>query len=332
MILSPNALIENIFLLILTAAIKIGLTAWTFGMMVPAGIFLPTIAIGASLGRAVGMFVQGLHRSYPTLWVFSACPPDPTVRCVSPGFYAVIGASAMLGGVTRMTISLVVILFELTGALSHVLPIMISVMVSKWVGDAFGKEGIYPRWIALRSYPWLPQEEYRDNGETAASVMVPFDKLVTVNARRCTLQELAITTKSFDYHGYPVISENKQVVGYVTRAKLRTAIEPFKSSGVVNQLFTFIRSEASSDVADLSELLDRPGIQLRKETPQELVVNMFQKMNLRFVFFTRFGKLDGLVTKSDIVSLMRSHVPYAGVLTHDPRGNDDSREVLFETR
>lgn len=67
---------------------------------------------------------------------------------------------------------------------------MISVMVAKWVGDAVGKEGIYPRWIALRSYPWLPQEEYRDNGETADSVMVPFDKLVTINARRCTLQEL----------------------------------------------------------------------------------------------------------------------------------------------
>ena len=31
---SPNAEIENIFLLILTAIIKIGLTAYTFGMMV----------------------------------------------------------------------------------------------------------------------------------------------------------------------------------------------------------------------------------------------------------------------------------------------------------
>lgn len=38
--------------------------------------------------------------------------------------------------------SLVVIVFELTGALSHVVPIMIAVMTAKWVGDAFGKEGI----------------------------------------------------------------------------------------------------------------------------------------------------------------------------------------------
>lgn len=63
---------ENVFLLLVTAGIKVAFTALTFGMMVskcnatqsihvdmaiqvPAGIFLPTIAIGASLGRAVGL-------------------------------------------------------------------------------------------------------------------------------------------------------------------------------------------------------------------------------------------------------------------------------------
>lgn len=88
---------------------------------VPAGIFLPTIGIGACLGRAVGLIMwvciqisfhpsadetsyrQSLYRAYPMAWIFLSCPPDPSVRCISPGFYAVIGASAMLGGVTRMT-------------------------------------------------------------------------------------------------------------------------------------------------------------------------------------------------------------------------------------
>ena len=79
-----------------------------------------------------------------------------------------IGAAAALGGVTRMTgavillhtwypvsatmptlslslsVSLVVIMFELTGGLSYIVPIMIAVLVSKWVGDALLKDGMYP--------------------------------------------------------------------------------------------------------------------------------------------------------------------------------------------
>jgi len=115
----------------------------------------------------------------------------------------------MLGGVTRMTskplnpkqwapfsllllVSLVVIMFELTGALSHVLPIMVSVMTAKWVGEAFGKEGIYPQWIALRNYPWMPPHEYRDKDEkvNTESIMCPVTKLVVIEGIRTTLGHL----------------------------------------------------------------------------------------------------------------------------------------------
>ena len=41
------------------------------------------------------------------------------------------------------TVSLVVIMFELTGGLSYIVPIMVAVMISKWVGDALFKDGMY---------------------------------------------------------------------------------------------------------------------------------------------------------------------------------------------
>lgn len=43
-----------------------------------------------------------------------------------------------------LAVSLVVIMFELTGGLMYIVPLMVAVMMSKWVGDAFVKEGMYP--------------------------------------------------------------------------------------------------------------------------------------------------------------------------------------------
>ncbi|KAL0953386.1 hypothetical protein HGRIS_004625 [Hohenbuehelia grisea] len=313
---NPTAMWENVFLLLLTAALKICFTAWTFGMNLPAGIFLPTIAIGACIGRAVGLLTQGLQRAYPTAWIFLACPPDPSARCVNPGFYAVIGASAMLGGVTRMTISLVVIVFELTGALSHVLPIMISIMTAKWVGDALGKHGIYPVWIAMRRYPWLPPVDYKDRGQTGASLMKPLSKLVVIEDGECTVHDLAGLVRRYDYHGFPVVNKG-QLEGYATRENLRMAIDRAlvdnpNEFGSRKCRFSSVQSE---DHFDLKRTLESEVIQLRPGVPQELVVRIFQKLNLRQILFTQSGRLLGMVTKPDVVSLLTAHFPHTAALS-----------------
>lgn len=57
--------------------------------------------------------------------------------------YSQIGAAATLAGVTRTTVSLAVIVIELTGTLNYVVPVMLSVLVAKTVADGLEKRGIY---------------------------------------------------------------------------------------------------------------------------------------------------------------------------------------------
>lgn len=95
----------------------------SYGCKVPAGIFVPSMAIGASFGRMVGILVQALHESFPHAKFFAACEPD--VPCITPGTYAFLGAAAALSGIMHITVSVVVIMFELTGALTYILPTMV---------------------------------------------------------------------------------------------------------------------------------------------------------------------------------------------------------------
>ncbi|QRV88650.1 ClC voltage-gated chloride channel protein [Ceratobasidium sp. AG-Ba] len=325
---NPSSMWQNIFHLLLTCGLKLCLTAWTFGMKVPAGIFLPTIAVGATMGRAVGIIMQGWHRAHPMAWIFSACAPEG--ECISPGFYSVIGAAAMLGGVTRMTISLVVIMFELTGALSHVLPIMIAVMVSKWVGDAFGgKEGIYDAWIALHGYPFLSTTaDYRDQGQTATSRMVRREHIVSIGAHHNTVEELEATLQQHSFRGFPVVN-GEQLLGYITRDRLQHAIdilrEQYPDESVLSDVnCTFAgRHETSYEEADLSGSLDPAPMQLRPGMPLQLVVSLFQKMNPQCVLFTSKGFLKGMMTKRDVVDLLRERF-------HDVHALSERPETIFD--
>jgi chloride channel 3/4/5 len=110
--------------------LRIFLVIISYGCKVPAGIFVPSMAIGASFGRLVGIIVQALYEKFPNSQFFSSCEPD--VPCITPGTYAFLGAGAALSGIMHLTISVVVIMFELTGALTYILPTMVSHRIRRY--------------------------------------------------------------------------------------------------------------------------------------------------------------------------------------------------------
>lgn len=110
---------------------------------------IPNLAIGALLGRLVGVGLEALARYAPSLWIWNQYYCTRGQQCVIPGLYAVVGASAVLAGATRTTVALVVIMFELLGRLETIIPIMIGVMFAKWVADATQKQGKIDYFLAF---------------------------------------------------------------------------------------------------------------------------------------------------------------------------------------
>ncbi|KAF9355441.1 hypothetical protein BGX26_006516 [Mortierella sp. AD094] len=299
----------RVFSLLSASGVKGVLTILTFGLAIPAGIFMPSMVIGALFGRALGMIVQAWQANHPGFWIFASCLPD--VPCVTPGSYAMVGAAAFMGGVTRMTVSLVIIMFELTGALTYVLPIMIVVMISKWVGDAFGKEGIFDGIILLCGYPFLDdKEEYRLN-TTASQVMTPVEDLVVVTATGNTLDSLDNLLHDTHYKGYPVVNSlrDMMLVGYISRTELRYAIDEARKRNLpgntpAGNVVPIL--ENTPAFIEFRLWMDQTPITVSHRFPMDQVIVIFRRLGVRYVLCTQHGQLLGLITKKDVLKHLAS--------------------------
>lgn len=294
----------TVLLLLQAAAIGFLLASITFGLRIPAGIILPSMAIGGLCGRAVGIIVEIWQGNHPKSIIFSTCEPD--IPCITPGTYAIVGAAAALAGVTRLTVSIVVIMFELTGALSYVLPIMIAVMISKWVGDIFGTKGIYENWIHLNEYPFLDnRDDYPVPDVPVSQIMTQLDDLAVLTATGHTMQSLHDVLTAQPYRGFPVVADKATniLLGYISRTELMFSLQAAETRKLpaTTQVFFLHQHDANPNTTlDLRPWMDQTPITLNTKSSLQLTVSMFSKLGLRYVLFTQKGALSGILTKKDV--------------------------------
>ena len=72
-----------------------------------------------------------------------------------------------------MTVSLVVIMVELTSGLSLIVPLMVAAFTAKLFGEMLCPGGIYDAHINLNNYPFLDNKEEYDFNALACDVMKP---------------------------------------------------------------------------------------------------------------------------------------------------------------
>uniref|UniRef100_A0A6Q2WWK4 Chloride channel protein n=1 Tax=Esox lucius TaxID=8010 RepID=A0A6Q2WWK4_ESOLU len=311
--------------LALALVFKIVITIFTFGMKIPSGLFIPSMAVGAIAGRIVGIAVEQMAYHHHD-WIIFKNWCRPGADCVTPGLYAMVGAAACLGGVTRMTVSLVVIMFELTGGLEYIVPLMAAAVTSKWVADAFGKEGIYESHIQLNGYPYLDVRDEFTHRTLATDVMRPRRSeppLAVLTQDSTTVEDVEALIKDTDYNGFPVVvsRESERLIGFVQRRDLTLAIKTArqKQDGVVSSSVVYF----TEDTPQAAEACDPQPLKLRRilnlspftvtdHTPMETVVDIFRKLGLRQCLVTRSGRLLGIITKKDVLRHM------AQMMNQDP--------------
>eukprot|EP00076_Gallus_gallus_P024742 XP_015147031.1 chloride channel protein 2 isoform X2 [Gallus gallus] len=180
---------SNVFItLVVFILMKFWMSALATTIPVPCGAFMPVFVIGAAFGRLVGesmaaWFPDGIHT-------------DSNTYRIVPGGYAVVGAAALSGAVTH-TVSTAVIVFELTGQISHILPVMIAVILANAVAQSL-QPSLYDSIIRIKKLPYLPElgwghhEKYNVRVEDIMVRDVPY---VSLNCKYRDLQHVLQTTK-----------------------------------------------------------------------------------------------------------------------------------------
>ncbi|EWZ33121.1 chloride channel [Fusarium oxysporum Fo47] len=278
--------------------VKLFLTTITFGCKVPSGIIIPAMDAGALFGRMIGQLIPN----------------------ISPGIFAMVGSAAFLAGVSRMTVSLAVIMFELTGEVNFIPPFMIAILTAKWVADAISADGVYDLAQHLQGHPFLEAEsaiskvrEFRDNEGTATvDALLPSNNtldndIVSVGPDYRVLTSVLQHKLSHLQHrglsdsGLVFINDSGVCHGYISQYKLERALQKIeKTDGV----------EESSDInvleGALAGSIDRNPMTLSAKAPLEYAVELFGKLGISYLIVTEedTAKVVGVVSTKQLIAFL----------------------------
>ncbi|KFP34479.1 Chloride channel protein 1, partial [Colius striatus] len=193
------------------------MSAIAITMPIPCGGFMPVFVIGAAFGRLIGEIMASL---FPNGILF-----DGIVYQILPGGYAVIGAAALTGAVSH-TVSTAVICFELTGQISHILPMMVAVILANMVAQSL-QPSLYDSIIQVKKLPYLPdlgRNHMSKYNIFVEDIMVQDVKFVSSNCKYRDLQTLLqnTTVKTLPLVDSP---ETMILLGSVERSELQALLQ-----------------------------------------------------------------------------------------------------------
>lgn len=185
-------------------------TITTYGVWVPAGLFLPGILIGCSLGIL-----------YLDLLVFGF---DFSIDRLGGQAYIIVGASAMLAGYCRLTYSLAVIMLETTQSINNFIPTLLAVGVSLCVAKAINRS-LYDYAIRAKQMPLLRNHLPKQNANILVKdVLEEMGQEVEVLESVCTVERLEEVIKS-DFHSIPVVNMAGRIIGMIPKSFVIVLIE-----------------------------------------------------------------------------------------------------------
>eukprot|EP01062_Namystynia_karyoxenos_P034827 TRINITY_DN25497_c0_g1_i1.p1 TRINITY_DN25497_c0_g1~~TRINITY_DN25497_c0_g1_i1.p1 ORF type:complete len:956 (+),score=274.77 TRINITY_DN25497_c0_g1_i1:103-2868(+) len=318
--------------LLLFLAFYFGFACWTAGSAMSSGLLIPMMVIGATMGRIVGHWlVQVLTPTHDGTYLKHH-------EWIDPGVFALIGAGSFITGVSRLTVSITVIMLEISGELHFLLPIMLAVMIAKWVANIF-TTSLYHTMLHLKNVPLLPLEprQHLIDLERQTALDAVTNEAVVVIQEREKVRRCVDLLRTTTHNLFPALS-GEEFQGVILRKDLEVLLQspeifiPDRASSVpappdippdgprrlsVHALERRLSAAWGSEAVDwykaltpghfecyvdLGPYINRSPFTVQPHFSLKLTYELFTSLGLRHLIVLDGRRCVGVITRKDLLS------------------------------
>jgi len=244
--------------------VKSVIWAVALGSGTSGGVLAPLLIMGGALGAVAA----------------------PMLPHAAPGFWAVVGMAAMMGGTMRAPLTSTLFAVEITGNHLILLPVITASMASMAVTVLLMKRSILTEKIARRGHH-LTREYSIDPLAVARAAEIMASPAETL-ASDMTIGAAIdfFLGENAQHRAYPITDDSDRPIGLVSRA----------------DILTWIGSAASSDLSLASATAGRPLVTAWSgEMAITIAARMITKDSPRIPIIDDAGKLCGIISRADLL-------------------------------
>ncbi|GAA6616477.1 chloride channel protein [Scytonema sp. NUACC26] len=245
------------------------LTLVAFGSGAPGGLFAPSLILGSCLGYIIGV-----------CQAYLLARGDATT-------YALAGMGAFFSAVSKVPITAIVIVFEMTTDFNLVLPLMIGSVTSYLVAEKILPGSLYDRLLQLNGINIQKQAPVEEVLAKLTAKDVMQQRVETLEAEM-SLEEVTEIFSRSHHRGFPVV-EDSRLVGIITQSDLAKMRDKPKDS--------LLKGIMTSDPLTVTPIHNLSN-----------VLYLLDRYQISRLPVVEGRRLIGIITRADIIRAEASHL------------------------
>ncbi|QFS48433.1 chloride channel protein [Nostoc sphaeroides] len=268
------------------------LTLIAFGSGAPGGLFAPSLILGSCLGHIIGV---------SELYITGAG---------SPTTYALAGMGGFFSAVSKVPITAIVIVFEMTTDFNLVLPLMIVSVAAYLVADKVVPGSLYEKLLELKGIT-LTKEAPMEGALTKLTAKDVMQERVETLDAEMSLEEAMQSFARSHHRGFPVVEDNK-LVGIVTQSDLLK----IRDRNLANDIF-------------LKEIMTPVPMTVTPIHTLSNVLYLLDRYQISRLPVVDGRKLIGIITRADII---RAEADHLNCDNRTPKLRPEPSYIVYQTR